>query len=170
MTFALLGTATRSVLNCSEKFRNFHGKTPVLESLFNNVSGWNSWVVCSCEYCKIFKNTYFEEHLPAAKSEQCRIQDPAKHRKAQEKTDTVLCIPLRKLLLLHVLSFIGTFCLTKKEKKFFVGTLVKNKIKTLTVFFNCIVQLKFLKFLCYFLHIGVHPNWVYIYISVQFNF
>ena len=59
--------------------------------------------------------------------------------------------------------------LNQKGKKFFVGTLVKNKIKTLTVFFNCIVQLKFLKFL-YFLHISVHPNWVYIYISVQFNF
>ena len=60
--------------------------------------------------------------------------------------------------------------LNQKGKKFFVGTLVKNKIKTLTVFFNCIVQLKFLKFLCYFLHISVHPNWVNIYISVQFNF
>ena len=24
---------------CSEKFRNFHRKTPVLESLFNNVAG-----------------------------------------------------------------------------------------------------------------------------------
>ena len=60
--------------------------------------------------------------------------------------------------------------LNQKGKKFFVGTLVKNKIKTLTVFFNCIVQLKFLKFLCYFLHISVHPNSVHIYISVQFNF
>ena len=32
-------------------------KTPVLESLFNS------------EYCKIFKSTYFEEHLRIAASE-----------------------------------------------------------------------------------------------------
>ena len=29
--------------------------------------------VFSCEYCKIFKNTNFEEHLPTAASE-CRLQ------------------------------------------------------------------------------------------------
>ena len=32
-------------------------KTPLLESLFNS------------EYCKIFKSTYFEEHLRTASSE-----------------------------------------------------------------------------------------------------
>ena len=32
-------------------------KTPVLESLFNS------------EYCEVFKNTYFEEHLRTAASE-----------------------------------------------------------------------------------------------------
>ena len=35
-------------------FRNIYRKTPVLESLFNS------------EYCKIFKSTYFEEHLRTA--------------------------------------------------------------------------------------------------------
>ena len=34
-----------------------YGKTPVLETLFNS------------EYSKIFKRTYFEEHLRAAASE-----------------------------------------------------------------------------------------------------
>ena len=32
-------------------------KTPVLELLFN---------VLSCQYCEIFKNTYFKEHLRTA--------------------------------------------------------------------------------------------------------
>ena len=40
-----------------KKFRNIHGKTPVLESLFNS------------EYWEIFKRTYFEEHLQTATSE-----------------------------------------------------------------------------------------------------
>ena len=35
-------------------------KTPVLESLFNT------------EHCKIFKSTYFEEHLRTAASENVR--------------------------------------------------------------------------------------------------
>ena len=34
-----------------EKLSNIHRKAPLLESLFNS------------EYCKIFKITYFEEHL-----------------------------------------------------------------------------------------------------------
>ena len=37
---------------------NFLRKTSVLE-FFNKVAGLNT----SCEYFKIFKNTYFEEHL-----------------------------------------------------------------------------------------------------------
>ena len=40
----------------------------VLESLFNNAAGRmayqdTSTQVFSCEICKIYKNTYFEEHL-----------------------------------------------------------------------------------------------------------
>ena len=38
-------------------------KKPVLEPLFNNAAGVikeDSNQVFSCEYCKIFKNTYFE--------------------------------------------------------------------------------------------------------------
>ena len=52
----------------SQKYRQYHRETPVLESLFNKVAGLNpttllkrdSKKVFSCEYCKIFKNTYFE--------------------------------------------------------------------------------------------------------------
>ena len=33
-------------------------KTPVLESVFNIVAGFQS-----CENCETFKNTYFDEHL-----------------------------------------------------------------------------------------------------------
>ena len=44
-------------------------KTPVLESLFNQVllKGPPTQVF-SYEYYKTFKNTYFEEHLPMAAS------------------------------------------------------------------------------------------------------
>ena len=42
---------------------NFLRKTSVLE-FFNKVAGLNT----SCEYFKIFKNTYFEEHLWTAAS------------------------------------------------------------------------------------------------------
>ena len=40
-------------------------ETPVLESLFNKVAGQKETPtqVFSYEYCKIFTNTYFEEHL-----------------------------------------------------------------------------------------------------------
>ena len=41
-------------------------KTPVLESLF------------SYEYCKIFKSTYFEEHLRTAVSENVFIETEKK--------------------------------------------------------------------------------------------
>ena len=49
-----------------------HRKTPVLESLFKKLQTFRSGTllkrdfikkVFSCEYCEIFKNTYFEEHL-----------------------------------------------------------------------------------------------------------
>ena len=61
---------------CSRKFWNIHRKKPVLESLFNKVAGLKfrwclvfSTQVFSCEYCDIFKNTFFieqsigEQHL-----------------------------------------------------------------------------------------------------------
>ena len=40
-------------------------KTPVLELLFNNVADLQGF---SCEYCNIFKDIYFEEHLRTAAS------------------------------------------------------------------------------------------------------
>ena len=45
----------------SEKLHKIHGKTPVLESLFNKTPTQ----VFSYEFCDIFKNTFFTEHLPA---------------------------------------------------------------------------------------------------------
>ena len=43
------------------------------KSLFNKVTGLK---VFPCEYCKIFKNTYFEEHLrtAASSSKACKSQ------------------------------------------------------------------------------------------------
>ena len=69
--------------SCSYKFRKTHIKTPVPESLFNKVAGLSPATllkkrlcescnfiqkdtlaqVFSCEFCKIFKNTFFTEHL-----------------------------------------------------------------------------------------------------------
>ena len=46
-----------------EKILKFPRKTPTPASLFNKAAGLNS-----CEYCKIFKSTYFEEHLRTAAS------------------------------------------------------------------------------------------------------
>ena len=40
-----------------KSFVNIHRKTPVLESLLNEVAGFQ------VEYCKIYKETYFEEHM-----------------------------------------------------------------------------------------------------------
>ena len=48
----------------------------MLESFFNNVAGLRLVTllkktptrVISCEYCEIFKNTYFEENLPTVAS------------------------------------------------------------------------------------------------------
>ena len=50
------------------KFRNIHRKKPVLESLFNKDAEIDSNTGVSCEYCDIFKNTCFEEHLQAVVS------------------------------------------------------------------------------------------------------
>ena len=55
----------------SSKFRKFHKKTPVLESLFNKVAGLkvcnfikeNPAQVFPSEISEIFKNTFFTEHL-----------------------------------------------------------------------------------------------------------
>ena len=56
----------------------FHKKTPVLKYLLNKVAGHKacnfvkkktSTPMFSCEYCKIFKNIYYEEHLHTAASE-----------------------------------------------------------------------------------------------------
>ena len=43
-------------------------KTPTLKSLSNKVAGLKTFMF-SCEYCEIFRNTYFEEHLQTAASE-----------------------------------------------------------------------------------------------------
>ena len=56
----------------SQKFRNIHRKTPVLESLFSKVAGLEvSHLIkkrlqqhsFSCKYCKIFRNNFFIEDL-----------------------------------------------------------------------------------------------------------
>ena len=55
---------------CSQKFRKFHRKTPVLNFLFNKVVTLlkrDSNTVFSCETCEIFKNIcYFRINLLAA--------------------------------------------------------------------------------------------------------
>ena len=45
---------------CSWKFPNIHRETSVFESLFNKAAGMR---VFSYEYCEIFKNIFFIEHL-----------------------------------------------------------------------------------------------------------
>ena len=49
-----------------------HRKTPVLESLFNKVTGLKDCILIKketptavfyCEYCKIFRNSFFIEHI-----------------------------------------------------------------------------------------------------------
>ena len=56
---------------CSKKFSKIHGKTPLLESLFNKVSGLRPAIllkrhfstVFSCEFGNISNKTLFTEHL-----------------------------------------------------------------------------------------------------------
>ena len=43
----------------------------MLEFLFNRIAEIDSNAGVYCEYCKIVKNTYFEEHMRAAASETC---------------------------------------------------------------------------------------------------
>ena len=58
------------------KIRNIHRKIPVLESLFNKVSGLQDLQlylkrlqhIFSREYCKIFKNSFFDAAPPVAAS------------------------------------------------------------------------------------------------------
>ena len=38
----------------------------MLESLFTKVAGLRTTYMFFCEYCEIFKSTYFEEHLQTA--------------------------------------------------------------------------------------------------------
>ena len=60
---------------CSSKVCNIQRKTPVLESLFNKVAS----LQLPCEYCKIFKNSFFHKTLPVAASEKF-INFPGKHQ------------------------------------------------------------------------------------------
>ena len=54
----------------------------MLESLFNEVSGLENWKfievtpakVFFCEFCQVFKNTYFVEHLQLIASESVNIR------------------------------------------------------------------------------------------------
>ena len=56
---------------CSLKFRKLYRKAPVLESVFNKVAGLETATLLkrhsntdfSSEVCKIFRSTYFKEHL-----------------------------------------------------------------------------------------------------------
>ena len=50
---------------CSQKFANIQRKTPVLKSLFNKCVD----LQLSCEYCKIFKSTFFDKTSSVAASE-----------------------------------------------------------------------------------------------------
>ena len=56
--------------------KNFHRKTPVLDSVF--IKAFTPVTLSKkgvfCEYCKIVKNTYFEEHLQTAASGKETIQ------------------------------------------------------------------------------------------------
>ena len=45
-------------IKCSLKFHNIHRKTPVLENLKETPTWAFSW-----EYCKIFKNNFFAQHI-----------------------------------------------------------------------------------------------------------
>ena len=55
------------------RFHNVHKKKTGLESLFNKFSGRQVYLKkiptrFSCEYCEVFKNTNFEQHLRTAAS------------------------------------------------------------------------------------------------------
>ena len=60
------------------KIHNIERKTPVLESVFNKVAGVLS-LQLSCEYCKIFRKSFFYKTPPVAASEKF-INFPEKHQ------------------------------------------------------------------------------------------
>ena len=53
----------------SQKSSNIQRKTPVLESVSNKVEG----LQFSCEYCEIFKNSFFHKTPPVAASEKFKF-------------------------------------------------------------------------------------------------
>ena len=59
-------TPRGSMKRCAYTFCKKNRKTPLLEPLFNKVTGWklktHSYVF-PCEFCGIFKSNYFVEHL-----------------------------------------------------------------------------------------------------------
>ena len=65
--------------SCSETFRYFHRKTPVLESIFNKIAGLVAGLQLRrlqhrCFTVKNFKNAYFQEHLQTTTSDwRCRL-------------------------------------------------------------------------------------------------
>ena len=78
----------------TSKFRNIHRRAPVLESFLNRVS-WRPGTLLTkpptqaffCEYCKIFKNTYFGEHLWTAASFQLSQGHCIAHIEASQMGD-----------------------------------------------------------------------------------
>ena len=62
-------------IRCSQKFCNIHRKTPVLEFLFNKIAG----LQLSCEYCKVFKNSFFHK-MPSVAASEKFINFPGKHQ------------------------------------------------------------------------------------------
>ena len=53
-------------ISCSYKFHKIHRKTPGPETLFLKKQSLAQ--VFSCEFCEIYKNTFFTEHLRTAAS------------------------------------------------------------------------------------------------------
>ena len=58
----MISVLRKNLSICSDHVAASYTKIPVLESLFNS------------EYCEIFQNTYFEEHLQMAASENVFIK------------------------------------------------------------------------------------------------
>ena len=48
-----------------DRFRNMHRKTPMLDSVFNKVAG----LELSCQFWKIFKNSFFHKKPPVVASQ-----------------------------------------------------------------------------------------------------
>ena len=57
-------TSMGSARICSKKLCKTHGKTTVSKTLFNKVDdGRTGDLLFSCEFCKMFKNSFFMEHI-----------------------------------------------------------------------------------------------------------